>query len=83
VGAEKMAGRSALRIQAVSTPETNPFGAGEMTIWLDRRFYYPLAIQGDNGFELRFQFVRFNEAIDSATFVFVPPPGAAVRRVGG
>ncbi len=83
VGVEEVAGRPALRVQIITPAENNPFGAGQMTVWLDRRFYYPLAIQGDNGFELRFQFVRFNEAIDPATFVFVPPPGAAVRRLGG
>ena len=53
-----------------------------VTVWLDRSVYYPLAIEGDSGFRLRFEFIRFNEAIDPVTFVFFPPPGATVRRTG-
>jgi len=83
IGEEEAAGRPALRVQMFVNPNDTPFGAGQLTVWLDRRFYYPLAVEGDNGFSLRFQFARFNLDIDPATFVFVPPPGAAVRRVGG
>ena len=83
IGEEQAAGRPALRVQMFVKPADTPFDAGQLTVWLDRRFYYPLAVEGDNGFSLRFQFARFNQDIDPATFVFVPPPGSAVRRVGG
>lgn len=83
VGEEQAAGRPALRVQLFVNPTDTPFGAGQLTVWLDKRFYYPLAVEGDNGFSLRFQFARFNQEIDPATWVFVPPPGATVRRVGG
>lgn len=83
IGEEQAAGRPALRVQIFVNPGDTPFGAGRLTVWLDKRFYYPLAVEGDNGFRLRFQFARFNQEIDPATFVFVPPPGATVRRVGG
>lgn len=83
VGDEQTAGRPALRVQLFVNPGDTPFGAGQLTVWLDKRFYYPLAVEGDNGFSLRFQFARFNQEIDPATWVFVPPPGAIVRRVGG
>ncbi len=83
VGEEQAAGRPALRVQLFVDPTDTPFGAGQLTVWLDKRFYYPLAVEGDNGFSLRFEFARFNQEIDPATWVFVPPPGATVRRVGG
>jgi len=83
IGEEEAAGRPALRLQLFVNPTDTPFGAGQLTVWLDKRFYYPLAVEGDNGFSLRFQFARFNQEIDPATFIFVPPPGASVRRVGG
>lgn len=83
IGDEQAAGRPALRVQLFVNPADTPFGAGQLTVWLDKRFYYPLAVEGDNGFSLRFQFARFNQEIDPATFVFVPPPGATVRRAGG
>jgi len=83
IGEEQASGRPALRVQLFVNPTDTPFGAGQLTVWLDKRFYYPLAVEGDNGFRLRFQFARFNQEIDPATWVFVPPPGATVRRVGG
>ena len=83
IGEEQAAGRPALRVQLFLNPGDTPFGAEQLTVWLDKRFYYPLAVKGDNGFSLRFQFASFNQEIDPATFVFVPPPGATVRRVGG
>lgn len=83
IGEEQVAGRPALRVQLFVNPSDTPFGAGQLTVWLDKRFYYPLAVEGDNGFALRFQFARFNQEIDPATWLFVPPPGATVRRVGG
>ncbi len=82
-GEDQAAGRPALRVQMFVNPADTPFGAGQLTVWLDKRFYYPLAVEGNNGFSLRFQFARFNQEIDPATFVFVPPPGATVRRMGG
>ncbi|MFZ1754641.1 MAG: hypothetical protein WBO46_05510 [Caldilineaceae bacterium] len=83
IGQEQAAGRPAWRVQLFVNPTDTPFGAGQLTVWLDKRFYYPLAVEGDNGFRLRFEFARFNQEIDPATWVFVPPPGATVRRVGG
>ncbi len=83
IGEEQASGRPALRVQMFVEPSATPFEASQLTVWLDKRFYYPLAVEGDNGNSLRFQFVRFNQDIDPATFVFVPPPGATVRRLGG
>ena len=69
----------------------------QLTIWLDKSIYYPLAIADTNcaphhstdaqaapcsGFHMHFDFIKFNEAIDPLTFVFFPPPGEPVRRVG-
>ena len=84
IGEEEVAGRNALRVQLLLPPTQNPLAevGGEVTVWLDRSVYYPLAIEGDSGFRLRFEFIRFNEAIDPVTFVFFPPPGATVRRTG-
>ncbi len=84
IGEEEVAGRNALRVQLLLPPTQNPLAevGEEVTVWLDRSVYYPLAIEGDSGFRLRFEFIRFNEAIDPVTFVFFPPPGATVRRTG-
>lgn len=84
VGEEAMAGRNALRVQVLLPPGQNPLKeAGEqVTVWLDRSTYYPLAIEGDTGFRMRFDFIIFDEEIDPRTFVFFPPPGATVRRIG-
>ncbi len=84
VGEEAVAGRNALRVQVLLPLGQSPFEeAGEqVTVWLDRSTYYPLAIEGNTGFRMRFDFIRFDEEIDPRTFVFFPPPGATVRRVG-
>ena len=84
VGEEAVAGRNALRVQVMLPPGQSPFEeAGEqMTVWLDRGTYYPLAIEGSTGFRMRFDFIKFDEEIDPRTFVFFPPPGATVRRIG-
>ena len=84
IGEEPVAGRNALRVQMLLPSAQNPLAeVGEqMTVWLDRSTYYPLAIEGDTGFRMRFEFIKFNEAIDPLTFVFYPPPGATVRRIG-
>ena len=84
VGEEAVAGRNTLRVQVQLPLGQSPFEeAGEqMTVWLDRSTYYPLAIEGNTGFRMRFDFIRFDEEIDPRTFVFFPPPGASVRRVG-
>ncbi len=81
IGEESVAGRDALRVQ-VMLPAQNPFDSGQLTLWLDKTTYYPLAIEGDTGFRMRFDFIKFNQAIDPLTFVFFPPPGATVRRIG-
>ncbi len=84
IGEEPVAGRNALRVQVLLPPKQNPLAqVGEqLTVWLDRSTYYPLAIEGDTGFRMRFEFIKFNETIDPLTFVFFPPPGATVRRIG-
>ena len=84
IGEEPVAGRNALRVQVLLPPTQNPLAqVGEqLTVWLDRSTYYPLAIEGDTGFRMRFEFIKFNETIDPLTFVFFPPPGATVRRIG-
>ena len=71
-------------VQVMLPPGQSPFEeAGEqMTVWLDRGTYYPLAIEGSTGFRMRFDFIKFDEEIDPRTFVFFPPPGATVRRIG-
>ena len=84
IGEEQVADRDALRVQVLLPPAQSPLEeAGEqLTVWLDKSVYYPLAIEGDTGFRMRFEFIRFDEEIDPLTFVFYPPPGATVRRVG-
>ncbi len=84
IGEEPVAGRNALRVEMLLLPTQNPLAqVGEqLTVWLDRSTYYPLAIEGDTGFRMRFEFIKFNETIDPLTFVFFPPPGATVRRIG-
>ena len=84
IGEEPVAGRNALRVQMLLPPAQNPLAemGEQLTIWLDKSTYYPLAIEGDTGFRMRFDFIKFDEAIDPRTFVFFPPPGATVRRIG-
>lgn len=81
IGKEEVADRKAYHVEVVSDQETNIFKPGTLNIWLDTRFYYPLAVKTSTGLEIRFELIKFNEEIDPLTFVFFPPPGAAVRRV--
>lgn len=81
VGEEVIADRKTYHVEVVSDEETTIFQPGTLNIWLDSRFYYPLAVKTSTGLEMRFEFVRFNAEIDPLTFVFYPPPGATVRRV--
>jgi outer membrane lipoprotein-sorting protein len=85
IGPDEVAGRSALRVQILANRADNVFNARTLNVLLDREFYYPLAIESNgergSGFLMRFQWVRFNEAIDPATFIFVPPPGSVVSRI--
>lgn len=84
LGEEAVAGRNTLRVQVLLPPGQSPLEeAGEqLTVWLDMNTFYPLAIEGDTGFQMRFDFIKFDEEIDPRTFVFFPPPGATVRRIG-
>ncbi len=82
LGEEEIAGRPALRVQILLAQPQEPFEARRLTVLLDRDFYYPLAVESGSGFALRFQSVRFNDPIDPATFVFVPPAGIVVDRIG-
>ena len=81
IGEEQVAGRSTLRLQILLADAENAFQARTLNVALDRRFYYPLLIEGDGGFVLRFKSVEFNADIDPATFVFVPPPGSTVNQI--
>lgn len=82
VGDDMVAGRDVVRVQLLLAEADNPFLARRLNVALDREFFYPLAIESDSGFLLRFRWIRFNEPIDPATFVFVPPPGIVVNRIG-
>jgi outer membrane lipoprotein-sorting protein len=81
IGEDMVAGRNVLRVQMLLPNADNPFGARRLNVALDREFFYPLIIESDSGFLLRFRWVRFNDPIDPATFVFVPPPGIVVNRI--
>jgi outer membrane lipoprotein-sorting protein len=81
IGEERVAGRQTLRVQMLLAQPQTPFDAQRITVGLDREFFYPLWIETDRGFALRFQSIQFNEAIDPATFVFVPPAGIVVNRI--
>jgi outer membrane lipoprotein-sorting protein len=82
IGEDMVAGRDVVRVQILLAGADNPFLARRLNVALDREFFYPLAIESDSGFLLRFRWIRFNEPIDPATFVFVPPPGIVVNRIG-
>jgi outer membrane lipoprotein-sorting protein len=81
LGEDVVADREAVRVQILLGDAENPFGARRLNVALDQEYFYPLAIESDSGFTLRFRSIRFNEPIDPATFVFVPPPGIVVNRV--
>ncbi|MEZ4634557.1 MAG: hypothetical protein R2873_07365 [Caldilineaceae bacterium] len=81
LGEERVAGRTMLRVQILLAQPLPPFDAQQLTVGLDREFYYPLLIETERGFSLRFQSVQFNQTIDPATFVFVPPAGIVVNRI--
>jgi outer membrane lipoprotein-sorting protein len=81
LGEDIVAGRDVLHVQILLAGADNPFLARRLNVALDREFFYPLAIESDSGFLLRFRWIRFNEPIDPATFVFVPPPGIVVSRI--
>jgi outer membrane lipoprotein-sorting protein len=81
IGEDIEAGRDVLRVQVLLAGADNPFLARRLNVALDQEFFYPLAIESDGGFMLRFLWIRFNEPIDPATFVFVPPPGVMVNRI--
>lgn len=81
VGAEQVAGRATDHLEIVIAGQTQAFPAGLLQLWLDQQYGYPLKVINSNGLEIRFTTVKFNTEIDPLTFVFVPPPGALVRRV--
>jgi outer membrane lipoprotein-sorting protein len=81
LGEDVVADREAVRVQLLLADAENPFGARRLNVALDQEYFYPLSIESDSGFTLRFRSIRFNESIDPATFVFVPPPGIVVNRV--
>lgn len=81
VGEEQVAERETYHVEAVIGEGNEVFAAGPLNVWLDSKFYYPLAIEASDGLEIRFEFVKFNEDVSPLTFTFVPPPGTTVRRV--
>lgn len=81
VGEEEIADRPAIRVQIFLPNAENLFKARRLSVSLDRQFYYPLLVESDSGFAVRFRTVSFNQAIDPATFVFAPPPGSTVNEV--
>jgi outer membrane lipoprotein-sorting protein len=80
IGEEQVADRQAYHVELVLREPVGAFPAGRLNVWLDSRFYYPLAIVTEQGLEMRFQSILFNREIDPLTFVFFPPPGAMVNR---
>lgn len=80
-GQEQVAGRSATRYELLIPADDPAFPAGVLTVWLDDQYAYPLAWSDSQGRELRFSQIAFNRPIDPATFIFFPPPGAAVQRI--
>ena len=81
VGREQLLGRSTVRYDLEIREGDPAFPPGVLQVWLDEQYAYPLAWRDSQGRELRFTSIEFNRPIDPATFVFFPPPGAAVQRV--
>lgn len=81
IGVEQVAGRATNHLEIVIAGQTQAFPTGLLQLWLDQQYGYPLKVINSNGLEIRFTTVKFNTEIDPLTFVFVPPPGALVRRV--
>lgn len=81
VGREPILGRGATHLEIVVDANNPSFPPGVLQVWLDDQYGYPLAWRDSQGRELRFTQISFNQPIDAATFVFFPPPGAAVQRV--
>jgi outer membrane lipoprotein-sorting protein len=81
VGREEMAGRNVHHMEVSLSDPVGIFSAGVLVLWLDTDTYYPLRVKTPTGLEIAFTDVRFNQDIDPATFVFVPPPGMEVRRI--
>jgi outer membrane lipoprotein-sorting protein len=77
----QIAGRAATLLEFVIPADDPSLPPGILQVWLDDQYSYPLAWRDSSGREVRFNSVTFNADIDPATFVFVPPPGASVRRV--
>ena len=77
----QIGGRAATLLEFV-VPDNDPsLPPGTLQVWLDDQYSYPLAWRDSSGREVRFNSVTFNAEIDPVTFVFFPPPGAAVRRI--
>jgi outer membrane lipoprotein-sorting protein len=79
--ATQVSGRAVTLLEIMIPPGDASFPPGALQVWLDREFGYPLRWRDATGRELRFTQVSFNQPIDPATFTFIPPPGARVRRV--
>jgi outer membrane lipoprotein-sorting protein len=81
LGEEEVANRRALRVQILLAEADNSFGGRILNVALDQEFYYPLAVESDGGFVLKFHSIHFNDPIDPATFSFVPPAGISVNEI--
>ena len=80
-GREQLLGRGTVRYELEIGEGDPSFPPGVLQVWLDDQYAYPLAWRDSQGRELRFTSIEFNRPIDPATFVFFPPPGAAVQRI--
>jgi outer membrane lipoprotein-sorting protein len=80
-GPMRVANRATTALEIVVPDGQTLLPPGLLQVWLDDQYGYPLAWKDGTGREIRFTMVRFNEPIDPATFIFIPPPGADVRRV--
>lgn len=77
----RLLGRDVTKYEIVVPDDDASFPPGVLQVWLDNQYAYPLAWRDSLGRELRFSLIEFNREIDPVTFVFFPPPGAAVQRI--
>jgi outer membrane lipoprotein-sorting protein len=77
----RMLDRAVTKYEIVVPEDNSSFPPGVLQVWLDDQYAYPLAWRDSLGRELRFSLIEFNREIDPVTFVFFPPPGAAVQRI--
>lgn len=77
----QLLGRDVTQYELLIPADNASFPPGVLQVWLDAQYAYPIAWRDSQGRELRFSSIEFNRDIDPVTFVFYPPPGAAVQRI--